>query len=131
MADNDSFKMTYSANAMDEIEKIRSKYVKKDDKLAKLKALDAQSEKKAMIVALTVGIIGTLIFGTGMSLSLSDLGSILGLGDSSFVVGIVVGIIGLVVLAFAYPIYSHTLKAEREKHAEEVIRLADELKKGN
>ena len=43
--------------------------------------------------------------------------------------GVVIGLIGMAVLAAAYPIYQKTLKKEREKIAPEIIRLTDELLK--
>ena len=44
-------------------------------------------------------------------------------------VGIGIGIIGIVLVCMAYPIYNRTLKKEREKIAPEIIRLTDELMK--
>ena len=61
------FEYTYSAPEQEEIRKIREKYVPKEETtLEKLRRLDAKAEKPGMIVSLTLGIIGTLIFGTGM-----------------------------------------------------------------
>ncbi|MBQ8317376.1 MAG: hypothetical protein IJX85_03485 [Lachnospiraceae bacterium] len=50
-------------------------------------------------------------------------------GNVGFVFGIVIGVIGMVVLGVAYPLYNKTLKEEREKIAPEIIRLTDELMK--
>jgi len=41
----------------------------------------------------------------------------------------VIGIIGMAVLAVAYPLYNRTLKKERERIAPEILRLTDELMK--
>ena len=41
--------------------------------------------------------------------------------------GIVVGIVGMVLVALAYPIYNRVLKKQREKIAPEILRLSDEL----
>ena len=43
--------------------------------------------------------------------------------------GIAVGIIGIVLVCLAYPIYNRIVKKEREKIAPEIIRLTDELMK--
>ncbi len=128
VSDNNSFKMTYSAAERTEIEQIRSKYEdKKEDGIARLRAIDAQSESKAKMVSIVLGVVGTLIFGTGLSLCLSEFGSFL--GSLSMPVGILVGLIGLVMMALATPMFNYTLKKEREKRKDEVLALADELMK--
>ncbi len=38
-----------------------------------------------------------------------------------------IGLVGMAVLALAYPVYQKVLKKERKKIAPEVIRLTDEL----
>ncbi|MBQ5711953.1 MAG: hypothetical protein IIV61_05005 [Oscillospiraceae bacterium] len=43
--------------------------------------------------------------------------------------GVVVGLVGMVPVALAYPIYDRVLKKQREKIAPEVLRLTDELLK--
>lgn len=116
------------AEQQEEINKIRNKYVpKKQDKMAQLRALDSKATKKASSLSITVGSIGAIIMGIGMSLTMSNLGQIL--GSIAFPVGIVIGIIGIAILICAYPVYNRTLKEEREKIAPEVLRLTDELLK--
>ena len=123
------FSYTYSAAEQDEIRKIREKYQpKKEDDMSRLRKLDAKVTQKATIDSLVTGIIGTLIMGTGMSLVMTDIGMVFGLqGNSSMVIGIVVGVIGMILTGIAYPIYSKVLKKEREKAAPEILRLTEEL----
>ena len=123
------FSYTYSAAEQDEIRKIREKYQpKKEDDMSRLRKLDAKVTQKATIDSLVTGIIGTLIMGTGMSLVMTDMGMVFGLqGNSSMVIGIVVGVIGMILTGIAYPIYSKVLKKEREKAAPEILRLTEEL----
>lgn len=131
--DNNSFKYTYSANEQEEIKKIREKYApesKAEDKMERLRRLDRGVTKKAQIVSMTLGIIGTLILGFGMSLVMTDLADIFGsYEDLSMIIGITVGTVGLVLDCLSYPIYSLIVKHERKKIAPEVIRLTDELMK--
>lgn len=128
MENKDTFKITYSAQQQEEIERIRKKYVPQEqDKMAQLRALDASVSKKATTVSLILGITGTLVLGLGMSLTISDLGSLL--GAAAFPLGVVIGVLGLGILACAYPLYTRTLKREREKAAPEILRLTDELMK--
>ena len=126
--ENHSFEYTYSAQQQKEVEAIRNKYLpKEEDKMAQLRKLHAIPTQKAQTVSLAVGIIGTLVLGTGMSLCMTDLSGFLG-GTAMFI-GIPVGIAGMVLMALAYPLYNRILKAERQKIAPEILRLSDELLK--
>ena len=49
--------------------------------------------------------------------------------DTLFVVGMIVGIIGIALVCAAYPLYNWMIKRERAKIAPEIIRLTDELMK--
>ena len=124
-----TFHYTYSAKEQEEIKRIRKKYTapeEKEDKMAQLRRLDASVYSKATTASLVVGIIGALILGFGMSLVMTDIGAAMGT-ILSMIIGISVGIIGIVLVCLAYPIYNRTLKKQREKIAPEVIRLTDEL----
>jgi len=117
------FQYTYSAKEQAEIKRIRSKYVpKEENKMEQLQRLDASATQKATMYAIIVGVIGALIMGAGMSCCLVWT-------DALLIPGIVIGIIGMAVLAVAYPLYNRTLKKERERIAPEIIRLTDELMK--
>ena len=98
--------------------------------MQRLRRLDRRVSQKAEIVALSLGIIGALILGFGMSLFMSTLGDALGMSQGiSMLIGIVAGVIGGVVAALAYPVYQAVLKRERERVAPEILRLTDELMK--
>lgn len=119
----DSFEFTYSAKQQKEIERIRNKYVSKEEsKMEQLIRLDKQAERPGTIASITIGTIGTLLLGVGMCCVLVWNSSI-----EFFVAGIVIGIIGIMVAGFAYPIYKRVTKKEREKIAEQIIVLSDEL----
>lgn len=129
MENRDTFHYTYSAAQRSEIENIRRKYLPpQEDKMAQLRKLDRQPARKAKTAAITVGVIGMLILGTGMSGIMTEMGALM--GKYAMPVGIVIGIAGLVLIALAYPIYSRILKAERTKIAPEVLRLSDALMDG-
>lgn len=118
----EKFSYTYSAKEQEEINRIRKKYVATEDKMEQLRKLDAGVTAKATSVSIVVGIAGALIMGFGMSCAMVWQGM-------WFVPGIIIGIIGMIVLALAYPIYQRVIKIEREKIAPEIIRLTDELMK--
>lgn len=120
--DKEKFSYTYSAKEQEEINRIRKKYVATEDKMEQLRRLDAGVTKKAATISITVGIIGALIMGTGMCCTMVWQGL-------WFIPGIIIGLIGMAVLALAYPIYQKIIKKERERIAPEIIRLTDELTK--
>ena len=131
MDNNEGFKYTYSAKEQEEIKAIRKKYAvseEAEDKMTQLRRLDASVYSKASTAALAVGIVGALILGIGMSLVMTDIGAVLGT-VLAMVIGVGIGVIGIVLVCLAYPIYNRTLKKEREKIASEILRLTDELMK--
>ena len=72
--ENNSFEYTYSAQRQKEIEEIRKAYLPREkDKMEQLRKPHAIPTQKAQAVSLAVGIMGTLILGTGMSLCMTEL----------------------------------------------------------
>ena len=123
-----AFQYTYSAKEQTEVESIRKKYLPKtENKMDLLRKLDNSATQKAQAGAIAIGVIGTLILGTGMSLFMTELGA--ALGGLAMAIGIPVGVVGLVLVALAYPVYNRVLKKERERIAPEILRLTDELMK--
>ena len=127
------FTYTYSAKEQAELKRIRDKYTaptEAEDKMARLRRLDASVTNTAQAVALVFGVVGTIILGCGMSLILTDLAQSLNLSsDMAMLMGIAVGIVGGILASLAYPIYTAIVKAKRKKLAPEIIRLTDELMK--
>ena len=93
--------------------------------MEQLRKLHAIPTQKAQAASLAVGVIGAMILGTGMSLCMTELSGFLG-GTAMFI-GIPVGIVGMVLVALAYPLYNSVLEKERKKIAPEILRLSDEL----
>ncbi len=120
---NNNFSYTYSSREQQELKKIRDKYApQKEDKLQRLRRLDASVTKKGRACSIIQGVFGTLIMGIGMSACM--------VGPSElFMPGIAVGMAGIVLIALAYPVYAAIVKRERRKIAPEIIRLTDELMK--
>lgn len=120
--DKEKFSYTYSAKEQEEVNQIRKKYVAEEDKMEQLRRLDAGVTEKATAVSIIVGIVGALIMGVGMC-------CVMVWQKMWFIPGIIIGLVGMVVVAMAYPIYQKVLKRERKKIAPEIIRLTDELMK--
>ena len=128
MENKEGFSFTYSAAQQQEVETIRKKYLpEEEDKMEQLRRLHRIPTQKAQTVALAFGVIGALIMGTGMSLAMTDIGA--ALGGLAMVIGVAVGIVGMVLVALAYPLYNRVLKKQRQKIAPEILRLTDELLK--
>lgn len=115
----EQFEYTYSAKQQEEVKKIRQKYIpKEENKMEQLRRLDKSATDKGIIWSLTVGIIGVLIFGSGMSLVMVW---------QNFIVGIPLGLVGVVFATYTYPLYNRIVKKQREKIAPKIIELTDEL----
>ena len=125
------FSYTYSAKDQAEVRRIREKYVaptEDEDKMARLRKLDRSVAETAAVISLVLGVIGTLILGFGMSLVLTELGVLMRIGMvSAWLIGILAGVLGSVLVALAYPTYRFVEKKQRQKVASEVLRLTDEL----
>ena len=128
MDNNENFSFTYSAAQQKEIEAIRNKYLPaQEDKMERLRKLHAIPTQKAQARSIALGVIGTLILGTGMSLFMTELGA--ALGSLAMVLGIAMGLVGMVLVALAYPLYNSVLRKERQRIAPEILRLSEELLK--
>lgn len=127
--EKETFRFTYSAKEQEEIKNIRKKYTApSENKMELLRKLDAGVTQKATTAALVPGSIGTLLLGFGLSLAMSELSEILGsYREMGMLIGVIVGIIGIVLICLAYPMYNRMIKKEREKIAPEILRLTDEL----
>ena len=69
------FEFTYSAPQQAEIKRIKEKYMPDtaQQKLEELRRLDRSVERPGISLSLLLGIVGTLVFGAGMSLALVGL----------------------------------------------------------
>ncbi len=117
------FTYTYSAAQQEEVKRIRDKYApptREEDKLERLRRLDQSVTRPGLIAALIVGIISTLVLGVGMCCTMVW-------DDTLFVPGIIIGIVGIIGICVAYPLYVHITNKRREKLAPEIMRIADEL----
>lgn len=121
MKSNKSFEYTYSAKQQKEVEDIRKKYLpKEEDKMETLRRLDRSAEKPGTMAAIIIGVIGSLILGLGMCCTMVW-------ADKLFILGIVVGLLGMAVLALAYPMYKKITQSQREKIADQILALSAEL----
>lgn len=122
---NETFNYTYSASQQEEIRRIAEKYkqpAKGEDTLEQLRELDKSVTKPGTVISLVIGIISSLILGIGMCCTMVW-------GSDLFIIGIIIGVVGIVGIIMAYPVYSSITKRRREKLAPEIIRLSNKLMK--
>ena len=105
----ETFTFTYSAS-------------QQEDKMERLRRLDRAATKPGTVAALIVGTISTLIMGLGMCCTMVW-------SDTLFIPGIIIGVVGIIGICAAYPLYLRITKKRRDKLAPEIMRLADELMK--
>lgn len=118
-----TFEYSYSSKRQEEVERIRNKYIEKEEsKMEQLRKLDREVERPGTMISIIVGVIGTLIMGAGMSLCM--------VGPAThFVLGIVVGAAGMIILGLAYPLYKIITKKQKKKLAPQILALSEELLK--
>lgn len=118
------FSYTYSASQNNEIKRIREKYLPKEEtKLEQLHRLDESTTKKGLTCSLMLGTASSLLLGIGMRCAM--------VWDNIFLApGIMIGCIGILGMALAYPLNVNITKKERERVAPEILRLTNELMHG-
>ena len=113
------------------VQKIRTQYTEKEHtQLDALKDLDKKVKRPANVFAYIFGSLGAIIMGSGMSLVMTDIGSLIGVKET-MIMGIVIGIVGMFMVIINYPIYKGFLDSRRKKYADEIIALSDEIMKEN
>ena len=112
------------------VQKIRTQYTEKQHTgLDELKALDAKVKKPANTFGYTYGCVSAIVMGTGMSLVMTDIGSVVGLA-SAMVPGIAIGVVGMGMALTTYPIYKRILNSRKKKYAPEIMALSEKIMNG-
>ncbi len=106
-------------------EQIANEYApKQTSKVKALKKLDAKAKRPANVFTYTLGVVSSLVLGTGMCLSMG----VIGAGTPLAVgFGIAVGCLGILGVSVNYPLYKKILKTSKNKYATDIIRLANEI----
>lgn len=113
------------------IENILKNYQGKEvTKFDQLKELDKKVKKPANIFGYVYGTIGALILGMGMSAAMNTLPEFILNAIKNpllMVLGIIIGLVGIAMTTSTYFIYNKILKSRRNKYANEIISLTEEL----
>ncbi len=109
-----------TAEERKEIDSIRKQYAEgeEESKMNRLRSLHARVKRSATAISLTVGIIGCLTFGVGLT-------TVLEWGKT--LTGVIVATVGCLPMGFAYPLYKRTLERNKKKYGGEILRLSEEL----
>lgn len=106
-------------------EHIANEYAPKEtSKVIALRKLDAKAKLPATVLTYTLGIVSALVMGTGMCLSMKVIGSG---SNAMFVLGILLGVLGMFGAGVNYPIYRRVLEKSKKKYAYEIMQLAGEI----
>ena len=121
MNNESTFSYSYSAKENQEVLNIRKKYLPQEEtKMEELKRLDNLVQTSGMTESLCAGIGGALIFGLGLCLAMEVIGHMIWLG-------VVLGLIGMTGMLFAYPVYRKFFAKAKEQYAPRILQLAEEL----
>jgi hypothetical protein len=108
-------------------QKIRAQYMEKTpSELDALRELDAKVKRPANVFAYIFGSISAIIMGAGMSLVMTDIGAILGLGEA-MIPGIAIGVVGMAMALLTYPIYKGILGSRKKKYSAEILALSEKI----
>ena len=106
-------------------EQLANEYAPKStSKVVALRKLDSKAKRPANIFTYTFGVIAALVLGVGMCLCMGQIGDG---STASFVIGIVVGIVGMIGIGVNYSIYKRILETGKKKYAFEIMELAKEI----
>ena len=121
MEQKEGFSYTYCASSNQEVLNIRKKYLPQaESKLDELKRLDRLVQNSGVIESLCAGIGGCLVFGLGLCLALKVIGN-------SMWLGILCGLLGIVGMLFAYPVYQKRFARAKAQYAPRILELSAEL----
>lgn len=104
-----------------EIEDLRGQYEeKKTTDMDVLRKKNKKVKLPAEIFAWTFGILGALVMGVGMCLAMRVIGD-------QFVLGIIIGILGIAMVCANYFIFRAILSSRKKKYAKEILELTSQL----
>lgn len=122
--ENNVFNYRYSATQNKEVERIRERYLPKEEsKLDALRRLDRRVQGAGTLTGLIVGIVGCLLFGIGMCYGLDVFAG-------ADIWTLLFCILGAAVMLPAYPLYRLIAKKTRDDLTPEILRLSEEIMKG-
>lgn len=109
------------------VQTIRTQYTEREHtQLDALRELDAKVKHPVNVFAWAFGCIGAIVMGSGMSLVMTDIGTVLGI-EHTMLPGIVIGVVGMLMALSTYPIYHKMLGRRKKKYAPEILKLSEQI----
>lgn len=121
MEQNEFFEFSYCAPEQEEIRRIRERYLppqERKTKLDLLRELDAGVTRRGTMCSIALGTVSSLVMGLGMSLCMVW---------QRMAPGIVIGVIGMIGVAAAYPVYRRVTDREKKRITPQILKLTEEL----
>ena len=116
-----TFTYEYSAKKNEELSSIRERYLPREEtKLDRVRALDKRVRLAGVIESLSLGILGSLVFGIGMCFGLDVFGG-------ADWLTILFGGIGTLMMLPCYLIYKRAQRGAKEKYGKEILALTEEI----
>lgn len=125
---SENFSYSYTAippEAKREVANIRNQYSATQEAFSdidELRRLDKKVKQPPVIISLCLGIIGLLVFGIGMTFALEW---------NNIIVGVILGIVGIIPIALAYPAYNFFLRKGKAKYCERILEISDKILNNN
>ncbi len=110
-------------NNIEVVEKIKSRYFQEETVKTdydKLVELDKKAKRPAKIYSYIFGIIGTLVMGFGMCLSMKVLFNVMWLG-------VIIGLVGIVMVSCTNILHKNLLQQGKNKYSKEILDLSNKL----
>ena len=108
--------------------RIREHYTEKQTTdLDTLRELDAKVKRPANVFSYIFGSVSAIIMGCGMSLVMTDIANIIGIGGNHMIIGIIIGVVGMIMAVINYPIFSAILNSRKKKYSEQILKLSESL----
>lgn len=115
--EDEKYSYRFSKRDEEELKNLKDKYVAREKTpLEQVRDIESEVNKQASIPSYTIGIIGSIVLGIGMCFTM--------VWTQFFALGIVIGIIGIAIIAMNYPLYVRRIQKLRKAQAERVAKIA-------
>lgn len=114
--EDEKYSYRFSKRDEEELKNLKDKYIAREKTpLEQVREIESEVNKEASIPSFPFGIIGSIILGLGMCFTM--------VWTRFFALGIVIGVVGIAILAVNYPLYLRRLQNLRKAQADKVAKI--------